>query len=72
MTFGTREFKNGKQVGCLHFDTGKKVYLNVKELFELRRKINDWVYQVTETQNANKKRPQSQRLVHSHAQDKAR
>lgn len=34
MTFGTKEFKNGKTVGYLIFDSGKKVYLNQKELIE--------------------------------------
>lgn len=42
MTFGTREFKNGKIVGYLIFDSGKKVYLNTKERFEFLEKVEYW------------------------------
>ena len=40
MTYGTRQLKNGKRVGYLHFDTGKQVYLNHKERAELDSKLN--------------------------------
>lgn len=39
MTYGTKQFKNGKQVGYLEFDSGKKVYLNRKENAEFQNKI---------------------------------
>lgn len=42
MTFGTKEFKNGKTVGYLIFDSGKKVYLNTEELLEFFDKANYW------------------------------
>lgn len=42
MTFGTKQFKNGKQRGYLSFSTGKKVILNNNELIEFNNKIEYW------------------------------
>lgn len=42
MTFGTKRFKNGRQVGYLEFRSGKKVYLNSEELADFIDKIDYW------------------------------
>jgi hypothetical protein len=41
MTYGTRVFKNGKRVGYLLFDSGKRVFLNSRELFDFDAKLFD-------------------------------
>lgn len=40
MTYGTKVFKNGKKVGYLHFDSGKRVYLNINEVKDFESKIH--------------------------------
>jgi len=42
MTYGSKQLKNGKVVGYLIFNTGKKVYLNAKEKIELEDSIDYW------------------------------
>lgn len=39
MTYGVKCFKNGRKVGYLFFDTGKRVYLNSKEENEFAEKL---------------------------------
>ena len=39
MTYGTRQFKNGKVKGYLTFNTGKKVYLNERENAEFNTRL---------------------------------
>ena len=39
MIFGTKRFKNGKQVGYLEFLTGKRIFLNVQETREVILKL---------------------------------
>lgn len=43
MTFGTKNYKNGKRTGYLIFDSGKKVFLSSSELVDLECKIDYWV-----------------------------
>jgi len=44
MTYGSRGFKNGKSVGYLIFDTGKKIFLNAKEKQEFDHKLREAEY----------------------------
>jgi len=39
MTYGTKLLKNGKRTGYLCFDTGKKVFLNEAENWEMQCKL---------------------------------
>jgi len=42
MTYGTKIFKNGHRVGYLHFGTGKKIYLNSREVEEFELRVTQW------------------------------
>jgi len=42
MTFGVKILKNGKRRGYLHFDSGKIVVLNPRDLVDLENKIREW------------------------------
>ena len=42
MTYGTKQLKNGKVTGELLFDSGKKVFLNSKEVADFQNKVNYW------------------------------
>lgn len=48
MIYTTKEYKNGKVVGYLRFDSGKNVYLNEKERKDLETKIRLWNYEAIE------------------------
>ena len=56
MIYGSRRFKNGKDIGYLEFDTGKKVYLNVEEKKELDLKIRLWQYMAIEKEEVKNER----------------
>ena len=43
MTYGSKQYKNGKIVGYLIFDSGKRVFLNEKEKKEFEIKIDYWM-----------------------------
>jgi len=45
MIYGSRGFKNGRDVGYLEFNTGKRVYLNAEEKIEFDNKIRMWQYE---------------------------
>jgi hypothetical protein len=42
MTYGTKQYKNGKVTGYLIFDSGKKVFLTQKENNDFYQKIKYW------------------------------
>lgn len=42
MIYSTKQYKNGRIVGYLQFNTGKKVYLNEKEVKDFEDKIDYW------------------------------
>lgn len=42
MIFGSKHFKNGKIVGYLNFNSGKKIFLNEDERFEFLDKVEYW------------------------------
>jgi NAD-dependent SIR2 family protein deacetylase len=44
MIFGSKQFKNGKVVGYLEFNSGKKVFLNQDERFEFLDKVEYWKF----------------------------
>jgi len=48
MIYGTKQYKNGKITGRLKFDTGKQIYLNAKEVEELKMKIRLWQWEAIE------------------------
>jgi hypothetical protein len=48
MTFGIKQFKNGKERGYIIFDSGKRITLNEKELNDFRQKIRFWQIEAVE------------------------
>lgn len=42
MIYGTKQYKNGKIVGYLTFDSGKTVFLNPKENLDFKQKVRFW------------------------------
>lgn len=55
MIFGTKQYKNGKRVGHLVFDSGKRVFLNKLELLDLENKIREWNWSAIEKEHYNNK-----------------
>ena len=54
MTYGTKEYKNGKKVGYLIFNSGKRVFLNSEENIDFQNKAREYEYAGKLKQKYNK------------------
>jgi len=54
MTIGSKQFKNGITRGYLTFNTGKKIVLKEKEMFEFESKIREREYQAVENYKSDR------------------